>query len=548
LQSGHAQAGVRSGGALDASRLDPTCSGFITDSPTLVVTYSGREDLYLSAGADVDTTLAVRTPGGAIVCDDDSAGGLNPGVLLSKAQPGAYEVWLGTYGAGMGYPAASLHASTTGFQTGNAFTQAPNPALQAEQSLRLRSGFRNDPRTLQVTAGGEARLEPLDFQCAGYADQAADVALDYRAGQWPLFIAMDSDRDGTLAVRTPSGEVLCNDDAVGLNPGVHVEAPETGEYLIWAGLLSGPGETASGTLSLSEVGYNGVDSRLDLTAQALFGERRLAAGFLPDPEVFTVQAGGEIDANMAVDTTHLISGYCAGYITRTPSIEIGYDAAGGPLYISAASEVDTTLVVNGPDGAWYCDDDSGQGSNPMLEFQSAESGVYDVFIGVFSEQNEGADATVFVSEIGGGADPINGRVDLSLPALYGDVALSAGFTPDPYVIDVEAGGPLDADQSGVDSASDYCAGNITAAPSVELDWSGQGGRLSLYVDSRIDTTLAVNLPDGRWLCDDDGGEGLNPAMEIQNAGSGVYDIYVGAFSDTQGSAQLNISEFRAPLD
>ncbi|WP_306015037.1 hypothetical protein [Oceanicaulis sp. MMSF_3324] len=549
LESGATETGVRAGGAWNADLLEQGCYGFITETPTLAVNYQGDEDLYLSAGADEDTTMIVRAPDGSMHCDDDGAGDFNPGLVFAKADAGLYEVWLGTYGAGMGTPPARFHASTTGFDTSNPYTVNPNPALPGEQTARLRSGFRNDPYEIEVVAGGGARLESLGDMCYGYAGEAADLALSYRARSLPLYIAMESERDGVLAVQTPSGEMLCNDDAVGLNPGLHIDSPESGEYLIWAGLLGDRGATDAGVLSISEIGYQGVDRRLDLTATPRFGAGVLRAGFLPDPSVIEVEAGGPIQAGMAVEDGVTAIGYCTGDITREPTYELTYEAGGNaPLFISAISDDDTTLVVNGPDGAWMCDDDGGMGVNPLLTVENAPSGVYDIYVGRFYGEGETSDATLYISEIGGGADPVNSRVDISQPALFGDHALEAGFVPDPYRIQIEAGGSLEASMSGIASDEDWCAGHYTMAPTAQLDWTGGDGPLSIYVEGERDTTLAINMPDGSWRCNDDGGPGLSPALEFGNAMSGVYDIYVGVFSGEPASAELMISEFDAPSD
>ena len=549
LQSGATETGVRAGGAWSADLLNQGCSGYITETPTLAVNYQGDQDLYLSAGADEDTTMVVRAPDGSIHCDDDGAGDFNPGLVFAKADAGVYDVWIGTYSAGMGTPPVRFHASTSGFDTSNPYTVNPNPSLPGEQTARLRAGFRNDPFEVEVVAGGEARLESLGDMCYGYAGQAADLALTYRAGSLPLFISMESERDGVLAVQTPSGEMLCNDDAVGLNPGVHIASPERGEYLIWAGLLGDRGATDTGVLSISEVGYQGVDRRLDLTAPALFGASTLRAGFLPDPFAIEVEAGGPIQASMAVDQDVTAIGWCTGDVTRAPTYELTWRGdESSPLFLSATSDDDTTLVVNGPDGAWMCDDDGGAGVNPELTVENAPSGVYDIYVGRFFGDGETSPATLYVSEIGGGADPINSRVDITQPALFGDHVLEAGFTPDPYRISVQAGGPIESDSSGINSDEDWCSGSYTMAPTAQLDWSGYDGQLSIFVESERDTTLAINMPDGSWRCNDDGGPGLNPALEFGTAMSGVYDIYVGVFTGEPASAELMISEFDAPSD
>jgi len=545
---GDVSAAVRAAGALAADRLSPGCAGYISEAPTLAVELSARGEVYFAAGSDEDTTMALRLPDGSIRCNDDMIG-LNPGIHLTDAQAGRYEIWLGTFAAGAGYPPAAVHISSGGFNVDNPFSRAPDPSLAPELTQRLRAGFRDDPRRFQVMAGGDVRLDPLGPGCVGYARQAPDAAIDYEAGRFPLYFLIESEEDATMAVRSPSGEIVCNDDMVGLNPGVAFSEPESGRYLIWSGLLYPEGRTAPGELSVSEIGYGGVDNRLDLTAPALYGERSLRGGFTPDPAEIAVTAGGPIDVAQAVQGETVAEGYCTGFVTREPTLELTFEAGALPLYISAVSDADTTLAVNTPDGAWFCNDDD-LGLNPGLRFSDPQSGVYDIYLGTFSAGSAGADAVLLISELGTGPDPAQNRVDIFAPALFGDHALRTGFLPDPHVIEVEAGGPLQARRSGVESDGDWCVGYVTAAPTVQLEWAGNDGRLSIFVESDVDTTLSVNMPDGSWRCDDDGGRGVDAALQFDNADSGVYDIYVGTFGQSAAGspARLNISEFAAPGD
>jgi hypothetical protein len=538
---------VLAGGAMPADWLDSGCSGYISPAPSTRLILREGGDVAIAAGADEDLTLAVRGPDGTVTCNDDGAGDLNPGIRLTGAEPGAYDIWVGSYGAGVGHPTTVVHIADS-YITDNPFVVTPDPSLRAEQSVRLSAGFDNDPRRFDVRAGGEASLDSLGAGCFGYSGAEADLALDYRAGDYDLYFLMESNADGVIAVRTPSGEMMCNDDQVGLDPGVRIENPQSGRYMVWTGLLGDRRRLVDGDLTISEIGFAGSDNRVDVTLPALFGDQRLDSGFIPDPVVVNVEAGGRVDANVATSEGVTASGYCTGYISRAPSVELTYEAGALPLYLAARGDRDLTLVVNGPDGAWHCDDDSGGDLNPELMFESPQSGVYDIYVGTFSEgAYESADAELFISELEG--IPAGPQVDLSLPALFGDVALTAGFLPDPHVIEVQAGGPLDASDAGVGGEMNYCPGNITQAPSVELNWDGSGGPLYIFAESDRDNTLAVNLPDGSWICDDDSGEGVNAAISLESAPSGIYDIYVGVFSGTDTApARLSISELGAPED
>ena len=538
-------ANVRAGGAISADRLSADCWGYINEAPTIVLDLREGGPLYIAGATDEDTTFIVRAPDGTFSCDDDGAGYPHPGLFYENAAPGRYEIWFATFGAGVGYPAGAIHVSSTEFITANPFTRAPNPALPAETTLSLNAGFNNDPRRIDVTSGGEAPLNLLDSSCPGSSGEAPDVAIDYRAGDFNLFFFLATEADATLAVRTPSGEMACNDDQVGLDSGVMVEDPESGRYLVWAGQLGERGFVESGVLSVSEIGYNGVDNRLDVTAAARFGSGRLEAGFLPDPFTVALEAGGPNQADQGLGEAVVAEGYCAGYVTREPSYELSFEAGDGPLFVSATGDSDLTLVVNAPDGAWYCNDDF-EGFDPALEFSGAQSGVYDIYVGTYSS-GDPVPASLFISELHAG--PERTPLDFSLPAIAGDHELSAGFLPDPYAITVMAGGPLDASEGGAGGEMTYCAGMVTQAPTAQLQWTGEDGPLSLFVTSDVDTTLVVNMPDGSWMCDDDGGEGFDAALSIEAAPSGVYDIWVGRFSgDEQASAVLNISEFDAPSD
>ena len=125
----------------------------------------------------------------------------------------------------------------------------------------------------------------------------------------------------------------------------------------------------------------------------------------------------------------------------------------------------------------------------------------------------------------------------SLSPTYGSVSLNSGFTPDPYVINVQEGGSLSASNVG-------CSGYIANAPDFRVNYSA-GGSLPLIisVNSSADTTLVINTPSGGWSCNDDGGNGTNPSIRFNNPQSGQYDIWVGTYSSgaTQAS-QLHISE------
>lgn len=108
---------------------------------------------------------------------------------------------------------------------------------------------------------------------------------------------------------------------------------------------------------------------------ANFGEIQLDAGFNPDPYRVQLTAGGSVNgANLP--------GSCVGYISEAPDFEVTYDAGSLPLVFRTLSSQDTTLIINGPDGRWYCDDDSYGDLDAEVRFNRPQSGVYDIWVGV----------------------------------------------------------------------------------------------------------------------------------------------------------------------
>ena len=130
----------------------------------------------------------------------------------------------------------------------------------------------------------------------------------------------------------------------------------------------------------------------DVSADPNFGTVSLSSGFMPDPRVISVQSGGDIDAQT-------IDPDCQGFISNAPDLRLFYTAGSLPLIISVASASDTTLVVNGPDGRWYCDDDGGvDGLNPAIRFDQPDSGRYEIWIGTYGS-TANAGARLHISEV-----------------------------------------------------------------------------------------------------------------------------------------------------
>jgi hypothetical protein len=274
----------------------------------------------------------------------------------------------------------------------------------------------------------------------------------------------------------------------------------------------------------------------DISAEPNYETINLEAGFANDPYVVNVQSGGSTAASTLGDT-------CGGFIANSPDVRLNYKSGTLPLYISATSADDTTLVVHAPDGQWYCSDDDAGNLNPMVTFDAPRSGQYTIWVGTYADANM-HDAQLNISEIARAETDYEGTtadIDPRAQPAYGTVSLAAGFTPDPYTTTLIAGGSNEASQLG-----EPCVGTVASAPDFRLNYEAGISPLYIRSVSEGDTTLAVNGPDGQWYCDDDGGDGLNAQVWFDAPTSGQYDIFVGTFSSTETlDATLEISELAA---
>ncbi|HKK48666.1 MAG TPA: hypothetical protein VJ932_06185, partial [Alkalispirochaeta sp.] len=122
----------------------------------------------------------------------------------------------------------------------------------------------------------------------------------------------------------------------------------------------------------------------------------------------------------------------------------------------------------------------------------------------------------------GGTSDITELVDWSLPPLYGTIDLASGFRPDPFLVEVTAGGNRNLRNVGR-------VGYVAEAPDFDLNYSSGPYNLYIFVDTQgADTVLIVCDPSGRYFYSDDQ-IGTRPGMHFSNPESGLYDIWVGTY-------------------
>lgn len=140
----------------------------------------------------------------------------------------------------------------------------------------------------------------------------------------------------------------------------------------------------------------------DIDLEPNFGSIELVSGFEPDPAEYILYAGGVIDLGEPADSN------CVGFVSDSPDLRIAYSGAefDYPLGFISEAEVDTVILVNAPDGSWYCNDDFSEelGFNAGIEFLAPQEGIYDVWVGVYEESAIYTPATLFITEIGMGSE------------------------------------------------------------------------------------------------------------------------------------------------
>ena len=412
--------------------LGPNCGGYVaSDAPALTLEYrAGRSPLRIAACSAADTTLLVRGPGGSWQCDDDTTG-VNPEVRLNTPRTGTYEVFIGNVSPESTTAELKLSELTSRALCEATVAPIPTPApttarpnrLQHTQSPRygtatLRAGFSGDPRWVAAQAGGsgssavQVSTLGLGGGCRGVVDATRpDYLIDYDPGQYALRTGFCSDGDTSLVIRSPSGRWSCDDDGgSGNNPEVAFTQPESGLYGVWIGTVDGPlhnghlwmSERANGDpcrsapnapTPVSEPAVS-VGGRPNYSGTPRYGSMNLRSGFTNDPATVDVVAGGQSSVRrMNLDPA------CSGFIAPAqPDYRVNFEAGRYTFRIAACSSADTTLVVSDGRGNWRCADDS-EGRNPIVQWNDAPSGAYDVWVGRISPGE--ADATLVMSEAEG---------------------------------------------------------------------------------------------------------------------------------------------------
>jgi len=122
--------------------------------------------------------------------------------------------------------------------------------------------------------------------------------------------------------------------------------------------------------------------------------------------------------------------------------------------------------------------------------------------------------------------------------LYQTLNLTSGFQPDPYRVQLSAGGGTSASVAGAN-----CTGFVNAeAPDIDLNYTAGSYPLVISAEASADTTLVVYDPNGVWHCNDDfsASSAGNPGLTFLSPTSGNYNIWVGTFEAGTNLAQASL--------
>ena len=282
-------------------------------------------------------------------------------------------------------------------------------------------------------------------------------------------------------------------------------------------------------------------------ARPLYGFANLQSGFMPDPHVMRGVIGGTVQASQ-------FNPSCRGVVNPQPSHVIRTGSGFRNLRFVVSGQSDSTLMVMLPNGAVVCDDDGGEGNNPLVEV-STPPGEIRVWVGAYSSGHVGQPYTIGFTELShinannlgmGGPGPMMpppgmrpppvAAINPNLPPSFGSIGLRSGFVPDPHVVAGRAGGSISA--SAIDGS---CRGYVSQEPNHVLMSQSGFRQLRLLVNSSVDTTLVVMTPNGQILCNDDGGggSGLNPVVNL-SSGPGPIRVWVGTYSASGAGAAYNL--------
>ncbi len=567
------------------------CPGMYNPSaPDAVVDWPGG-DLRMTVQSEFDATLAVSGPDGAWQCNDDGDG-LAPVVEMRAAPRGRYAVWVGSYSENP--DAGTMGTLVAGMPPPPPVFMPDPPPSSGRMSLAAGFEAQSGPATQSVQAGGSdsvqsAELQPADPDvdwCTGYVDVARPtVTIDY-SGQGTLALTATSAdaetaTDLVLVVHTPGGAWRCNDDLLGLDPGVNIENATAGRYAVWVGTFGADAGQVAATVTATETPLEAPGEGGEYTPMPYASGRYMPLQTSARGAVQLRVGDAPASGTTAVlpEGQNPVSGMtCSGFIAAAPTATVEMSGQ-GPFGITATAEdgTDLVLVVQAPDGTWFCSDDA-DGLNPGVQFGTADdtavaAGTYRAWVGTLMDPDPMASMEAMGMDMESmegmeGMEP-PGPTTVTVTAARGEITVSTpdygmegmeGMedSPDFYEAtysgqDLTPDSPLgtltlrgDAGQMAVTTGSalvnpvegDGCRGLIDARPTLAVTVGDMPLSIRASAEDQ-DLVMVARAPSGRWLCSDDAEGSSNPRIATDEAGR--YAVWVGTYSRPTAPVQAQVS-------
>lgn len=263
---------VNGGGLVDASTLDPSCSGYISERPRITINWDGTAEFAeLFLYSDHNPSLVVQTPAGDYVCNDDTNDLLRDATIeVTDPAPGQYKIWVGNIDNKGLIPVVAVLTSRTEINTGTfnlaTFIQRPPvrelllkaadnvpsggdvQAILVDKLVAATDVTAIGPdttltSTMPISGGLPGFLFPTapssPFSvCTGLVNTDDAYVFTVAEGVESLNLFAESSVDSTLLVIQPDGLSICTDEApdgVNRNPHLILGDLEPGNYAVLVG-------------------------------------------------------------------------------------------------------------------------------------------------------------------------------------------------------------------------------------------------------------------------------------------------------------------------
>jgi len=265
----------------------------------------------------------------------------------------------------------------------------------------------------------------------------------------------------------------------------------------------------------------------------LFGDVTLSAGFSPDPHVVAVSAGG---GDSAADH----GSACTGYIAADqPDYRLNYASGAYQLGAFVRATVDTTLIINAPDGSWHCNDDFAQldASSPGIVFASPLSGQYDIWVGTYSSDDGGTQATLVLTEL----DEASWQT-MSLPEAEIDYGSALASLAD-ELIDLLPAGEDSGSHHGTLTDTDDTLPGYGYADTYTFEGSAGQQLVADLQSAAFDTYLLLRSPSGEEFRNDDyEGDTSRSLINMSLTEPGTWEVVASSFmGEETGSYSLQLN-------